>query len=125
MSDIIIVKNRIKEGYRRAGLALAKGDNRFSPESLTPAQLAALHADPRLSVVLETVENNGGSEGVSGNSADNQTESEMDNQLVSANLTVEQLKTKLSELAIEFKASSKKEELVALLEAALANGHGE
>lgn len=120
MSDIIIVKNRIKEGYRRAGLALAKGDNRFSPESLTPAQLAALHVDPRLSVVLETVENNGGSEGVSGNSADNQTESEMDNQLVSANLTVEQLKTKLSELAIEFKASSKKEELVALLEAAIS-----
>ncbi|UXN35500.1 HI1506-related protein [Avibacterium paragallinarum] len=124
MSDIIIVKNRIKEGYRRAGLALAKGDNRFSPESLTPAQLAALQADLRLSVVLETHEG-GHPKGLSGNGEDNKTQSEMDNQLVPANLTVEQLKTKLSELAIEFKASSKKEELVALLEAALANGRGE
>ncbi|TID15841.1 hypothetical protein JO83_10510 [Avibacterium paragallinarum] len=125
MSNLIIVKNRIKEGYRRAGIALAKGDNRFSQEHLTQSQLDALNADPRLSVVLETVENNGGDKGVSGNGTDNKTESEVDNQLVPANLTVEQLKTKLSELAIEFKASSKKEELVALLEAALANGRGE
>lgn len=122
MSNLILVKNRIKEGYRRAGIVLAKGDNRFAQESLTPAQLAALKADLRLSVVLEAVENNGGDKGVSGNGTDNQTESEVDNQLVPADLTVEQLKAKLTELGIAFKSSSKKDELVALLENALAQG---
>ena len=119
MSNLIIVKNRIKEGYRRAGLVLAKGDNRFEQHTLTQSQLAALNADPRLSVVLETREG-GRQKGLSGNGENNKNQSDMGNQLVSADLTVDQLKAKLSELGIEFKASSKKDELVALLENSLA-----
>lgn len=122
MSKIIIVKNRLKDGYRRAGIALSKGDNTFSENELTPSQLHALQNDPRLSVVLDSIGDNGGSQGLSGNGANSKTESELDNQLVPTNLTVDQLKAKLSELGIEFKTSSKKDELVALLENNLAQG---
>lgn len=119
MSKIIIVKNRLKDGYRRAGIALSKGDNTFSEEELTPSQLHALQNDPRLSVVLGAVENYGGGEGLSGNGTGNKTESEMDDKLVPANLTIEQLKAKLTDLHVEFTANAKKAELVALLESAL------
>lgn len=56
MSDtnpIIIVKNAAHAGYRRAGLALQEGENRFEKANITDAQLAQLKADPRLAVIVE------------------------------------------------------------------------
>ncbi|WP_072669498.1 HI1506-related protein [Vibrio injensis] len=56
MSDtnpIIIVKNAAHAGYRRAGLALQEGENRFDKANITDAQLAQLKADPRLAVIVE------------------------------------------------------------------------
>lgn len=44
------VINRAHEGYRRAGIALAKGDNALDASALSAAQLQALCADPRLVV---------------------------------------------------------------------------
>lgn len=52
-NPIIIVKNAAHTGYRRAGLALQAGDNRFDKASITDAQLAQLEADPRLAVIVE------------------------------------------------------------------------
>lgn len=111
--SVVIVHNRIKDGYRRAGLSLSKGENRF--ETLSAAQLAALKGDPRLSVVEADKD---GSKGLHQERADNETHKVVDG-VSPANLTVEQLKTKLAELNIEFKASANKAELVALLEQAL------
>ncbi|MBE4620994.1 HI1506-related protein [Vibrio navarrensis] len=52
-NQIIIVKNAAHTGYRRAGLALEQGENRFDKSKVTDAQLAQLKADPRLAVVVE------------------------------------------------------------------------
>lgn len=40
-------------GYRRAGLALVKGDNTLEPGTITDTQLAQLRADSRLKVVVD------------------------------------------------------------------------
>ncbi|MCE7638384.1 HI1506-related protein [Vibrio fluvialis] len=55
-NPIIIVKNAAHAGYRRAGLALQEGENRFDKAKVTDAQLAQLKADPRLAVTVETGE---------------------------------------------------------------------
>jgi len=52
-NPIIIVKNAAHTGYRRAGLALQEGENRFDKANITDAQLAQLKADPRLAVIVE------------------------------------------------------------------------
>lgn len=52
-NPIIIVKNAAHTGYRRAGLALQEGENRFDKATITDAQLAQLKADPRLAVIVE------------------------------------------------------------------------
>lgn len=52
-NPIIIVKNAAHAGYRRAGLALQEGENRFEKANITDAQLAQLKADPRLAVIVE------------------------------------------------------------------------
>ncbi|MCG6213432.1 HI1506-related protein [Vibrio furnissii] len=55
-NPIIIVKNAAHTGYRRAGLALEQGENRFDKAKVTDAQLAQLKADPRLAITIETGE---------------------------------------------------------------------
>ncbi len=47
----VIVTCLAHSGYRRAGVGLAKGENRFEADTFTEAQLAQLSADPRLKVV--------------------------------------------------------------------------
>lgn len=51
--NTLVVINRAHEGYRRAGLAFTKGQNVFSENELTAAQLQAINADPRLAVSVE------------------------------------------------------------------------
>ncbi|WP_034832849.1 HI1506-related protein [Endozoicomonas numazuensis] len=46
----LFITNKAREGYRRAGMAFAKGDNAVSANLFTEDQLAALQADPRLVV---------------------------------------------------------------------------
>lgn len=47
----IAVISAAHPGYRRAGIELAQGKNELDAEELTKAQLAALKADPRLTVM--------------------------------------------------------------------------
>ncbi len=51
MPKKIAVISAAHPGYRRAGLELAQGKNEFDADALTDAQLAALKADPRLTVM--------------------------------------------------------------------------
>ncbi|WP_115720194.1 HI1506-related protein [Gallaecimonas mangrovi] len=46
----LVVASIAHDGYRRAGLGFKKGDNTFTDLPLTDAQLAAIEADPRLSI---------------------------------------------------------------------------
>ncbi|EKE75190.1 HI1506-related protein [Gallaecimonas xiamenensis] len=46
----LVVASIAHDGYRRAGLGFKKGDNAFANQPLTDAQLAAIEADPRLSI---------------------------------------------------------------------------
>ncbi|WP_407546546.1 HI1506-related protein [Vibrio parahaemolyticus] len=46
----LLVKNFAHTGYRRAGVAFKKGDNRLCSVDFTDSQLAMLDKDPRLSV---------------------------------------------------------------------------
>ncbi|EEY13313.1 HI1506-related protein [Mannheimia haemolytica] len=119
-----VVQNKIKDGYRRAGISLAKGENVLP--SITETQLKQLQADPRL-VVTQTEQaslQNGG-KGLSQHSPDDGIKSNLDGGVVPANLTVEQLKAKLTELGVEFKSDALKAELVAILTATLKPKEGE
>ena len=49
-ADRIFIINRAHEGYRRAGVAFQKGVNELSAGLFTADQLAAIEADPRLSI---------------------------------------------------------------------------
>ncbi|MCE9679612.1 HI1506-related protein [Shewanella sp. AS1] len=51
ITQAVIVTCLVHAGYRRAGVALAKGENRFEGNTFTEAQLAQLCSDPRLKVV--------------------------------------------------------------------------
>lgn len=58
-NQVLMVHSRQPTGYRRAGLALTKGDNHFPLAELSPTQIAALKGDARLkvfetAVVVET-----------------------------------------------------------------------
>ena len=113
----ILVKNRVKDGYRRAGLALAKGDNQL--DNITDAQLAQLQADARLSVVVSDATPNGGNnQKLPENNQGGDTPQTVVNSVLPANLTVDQIKDKLTALNIQFNNKAVKAELVALLEAA-------
>ncbi|MDW0617364.1 HI1506-related protein [Mannheimia haemolytica] len=119
-----VVQNKIKDGYRRAGISLAKGENVLP--SITETQLKQLQADPRL-VVTQTEQaslQNGG-KGLSQHSPNDGIKSNLDGGVVPANLTVEQLKAKLTELGVEFKSDALKAELVAILTATLKPKEGE
>lgn len=115
----VVVHNKIQDGYRRAGFALQKGPNLLT--GVTETQIAALRADPRLvfgsqdPMPTESIEET--EKRLQGN-ADGGEKSRLENSPLPADLTVEQLKTKLTELGIEFDKSAKKPALVALLETA-------
>lgn len=49
----LIIKNAAHDGYRRAGIALARGDNRHPLENFTEEQITALENDPNLVVAIE------------------------------------------------------------------------
>ncbi len=113
-----LVKNKIKNGYRRAGISLQQGDNLL--ENLTFEQLEQLKSDARL--VVQTVFEKGGESGAkwlpeNGETAPPQTE-QLSEGVLPADLTVEQLKAKLKELNVKFAKEAKKADLVALLESA-------
>lgn len=44
----IVIHCSAHNGYRRAGIAFAKGKNEFAATEFTDAQLQAINADPRL-----------------------------------------------------------------------------
>lgn len=115
----VVVHNKIKDGYRRAGFALQKGPNLLM--DVTEAQIAVLKADPRLvfgsqdPMPTESIED--AEKRLQGN-ADSGAKSDVVDSPLPADLTVEQLKAKLTELGIEFDKKANKDELVALLEKA-------
>ena len=51
---ILIIKSSAHDGYRRAGVALARGENRLPLENFTQDQITALENDPHLFVAVET-----------------------------------------------------------------------
>ncbi|WP_233115149.1 HI1506-related protein [Aggregatibacter actinomycetemcomitans] len=131
----ITVQNRIKSGYCRAGRILPLGESTLS--ELSAAQVAALQNDPRLVVgqaepmqeadtdgnpkpVVET--QHGAAQQVAQQANEADTPKTVDDGALPAdlnNLTVEQLKTKLSERGVQFAANAVKADLVALLADAL------
>lgn len=124
---LVVVQNRIRHGYRRAGLALVEGENRL--ENVSESALLQLKADPRLAVIsmeeMPAQSDQNSSKGLSQHSPDDGGKSNLDGGVVPANLTVEQLKAKLTELGVEFKSDALKAELVALLTAVLKPKEGE
>ncbi|AAC23165.1 predicted coding region HI1506 [Haemophilus influenzae Rd KW20] len=59
----VVVQNRIKEGYRRAGFSFHLGDNSLA--AVSESQLAQLKADPRLVVQITETGSQEGGEGLS------------------------------------------------------------
>lgn len=51
----LLVINHGHDGYRRAGITLAKGENTLDSAAVSAAQLQALIADPRLAVLEDTL----------------------------------------------------------------------
>lgn len=111
----VLVRNSIKDGYRRAGFSLQKGDNHL--ENISERQLVALQQDARLSVVLrESQTQQGGGEGIPKNGQGATSQQNLDDTPASpADLTVPQLKVELESRGIEFAKEAKKDELVALV----------
>ncbi|SUT89814.1 Mu-like prophage FluMu protein gp35 [[Actinobacillus] rossii] len=115
----VVVHNKVKGGYRRAGFALQKGPNLLM--GVTETQIAALRADPRLvfgsqdPMPTESIEKT--EKRLQGNT-DGSEKSRLENSPLPADLTVEQLKAKLAELGVNFDKKAKKADLVALLETA-------
>ncbi|ACX83532.1 hypothetical protein D11S_2181 [Aggregatibacter actinomycetemcomitans D11S-1] len=130
----ITVQNRIKSGYCRAGHILPLGESTLS--ELSAAQVAALQNDPRLVVgqaepmqEADTDGNptpageaqDGAAQQVAQDANGADTAKSADDALPADlnNLTVEQLKAKLSERGVQFAANAVKADLVALLADAL------
>lgn len=115
----VTVQNRIKDGYCRAGRVLPLGDSTL--EALTAKQVAALQGDHRL--VVGTPEpmapaQAGDNKQVPQDGADGKSSTAMDDGALPAdlnNLTVEQLKTALTERNVPFDNKAVKADLVALL----------
>lgn len=111
----ITVQNRVKDGYRRAGLSLPLGDSVLG--ALTPAQVVALQNDHRLVVGAPEPESGNGKQ-VSKNGDGTDTKKTVDGGVLSADLnklTVEQLKTSLTSLGVQFDSKAVKADLVVLL----------
>jgi hypothetical protein len=53
ISYALALTNLAHTGYRRAGLALVKGENTIPADTITETQLAQLKADPRIKVVIQ------------------------------------------------------------------------
>lgn len=122
---VVLVANKVADGYRRAGFSLQKGENTLT---VTAEQLVQIKSDPRLAVLnvepqTQTGENT--PKGLSENGEGAEAQRGLDGGTLPADLTVEKLKAKLTELGVEFAGSAKKADLVALLEAALAPKDGE
>ncbi len=125
----VVVHNRAHSGYRRAGFVLEKGQNLLM--DVTDTQIAAFKADPRLvfgsqdPMPTETIEaaeqrllsENGESDGALSSVDDGLLPADLD-------LTVEQIKEKLTALGIKFDAKAKKSTLLELLANAAENGQG-
>ncbi|MGF1727208.1 HI1506-related protein [Photobacterium nomapromontoriensis] len=62
ITQALIVKSLAHNGYRRAGLAFNAGENTLAADTITPAQLAMLEADPRLAL-LGTAEDDPATQG--------------------------------------------------------------
>lgn len=118
----VVVQNRIKEGYRRAGFSFHLGENSLA--TVSESQLAQLKADSRLVVqVTEQKDGQKGDEGLSDKpTSGDKSESVRDGALPAdlTALTAEQLKAMLTERGIEFKKSATKAELITLLTAEVA-----
>ncbi len=116
----VVVHNKIKDGYRRAGFSLQKGPNLLM--GVTAAQIEQFKADPRLvfgsqdPMPTESIED--AEKRLQGN-ADGSAKSNVGGSPLPADLTVEQLKNKLNELNVAFGKDAKKADLVALLETAI------
>lgn len=125
----VTVQNRIKDGYCRAGRVLPIGDSTL--EALTAKQVAALQGDHRL--VVGTPEpmapaQAGDNKQVPQDGADGKSSTAMDDGALPADLnslTVEQLKTALTERNVPFDNKAVKADLVALLADANAAQDGQ
>lgn len=125
----VTVQNRIKDGYCRAGRVLPIGDSTL--EALTAKQVAALQGDHRL--VVGTPEpmapaQAGNNKQVPQDGADSKSSTTMDDGALPADLnslTVEQLKTALTERNVPFDNKTVKADLVALLADANAAQDGQ
>lgn len=125
----VTVQNRIKDGYCRAGRVLPLGDSTL--EALTAKQVAALQGDHRL--VVGTPEpmapaQEGDDKQVPQDGADGKSSTAMDDGALPADLnslTVEQLKTALTERNVPFDNKAVKADLVALLADANAAQDGQ
>lgn len=119
-TSCVVVQNRLKDGYRRAGLSLHKGDNVF--ENLSATQIATLKGDARL-VVKEITANDAekSGEGLSEDNANRDEEKSIREDPLPTDLntlTVEQLKNALRERGRTFDGNAKKADLIALLNGA-------
>lgn len=125
----VTVQNRIKDGYCRAGRVLSLGESTL--EALTAKQVAALQGDHRL--VVGTPEpmapaQAGDNKQVPQDGADGKSSTAMDDGALPADLnslTVEQLKTALTERNVPFDNKAVKADLVALLADATAAQDGQ
>ena len=125
----VTVQNRIKDGYCRAGRVLPIGESTL--EALTAKQVAALQGDHRL--VVGTPEpmapaQEGDDKQVPQDGADGKSSTAMDDGALPADLnslTVEQLKTALTERNVPFDNKAVKADLVALLADANAAQDGQ
>lgn len=119
----VVVHSKVQDGYRRAGFALQKGPNLLM--DVTAAQIEQFKADSRLVFgsqdPMPTEPLDDLSKGLSQDNSDDKAQHRVDGVLVPADLTVEQLKTKLNELNVAFAKDAKKPDLVALLETAMSS----
>jgi len=53
MAKTLVIICAAPTGYRRGGVALAQGENRFALARFSAAQLAQLEADPRITLVAD------------------------------------------------------------------------
>jgi hypothetical protein len=129
LMQVIVVMCLAHTGYRRAGLAFNRGENRYAADELSESQLAQIKADPRLKV--STVEEDAQTaqatlspgtvaatptaDGLSGSVVGVQDNDGNDKSL--NDLTVAELKELAKDMDIPNLGSLKKAELVSAIEA--------
>lgn len=113
--QVVVFNKTNKDGYRRAGLALLKGENTL--QNVTSAQIEKLKTDPRLVIQSQTemASENNQAERLSEEHTDRSSSQGMEDSVLPTHLTVDQLKAALTEKGIVFNKSAKKDELIALL----------